>query len=146
MPARPAVLACCLLLAPTGCQSPPPPATNAGLAAAEHAMIRGRATYYEKMLMPSDSVLEVRLLDRDAAAGAPGAVVAAASFTPLSGPPYDFALPYDPARLREGGRYGLGVTLSTPQGEVFFATETPVAVQPGSAATVEFRMLRTTTP
>ncbi|MDH5823242.1 YbaY family lipoprotein [Luteimonas sp. RD2P54] len=143
MPARPAALACCLLLA--GCQSPTAADAATGAAiAAERAMIHGRATYYEKLLMPPDSVLHVRLVEPDAAAGAPA--IAEARFTPLSGPPYEFSLPFDATRLREGASYGLTATLTTPHGERFFTTERPVPVQPHSGEVVDFRMLRTDVP
>lgn len=143
--------ACCLALVIGACQSmfPGPRADGDAIAEAagpDRAVIRGSATYYEKMLMPTDSVLSVRLVDRDVAADSEQAIIAEAAFSDIAGPPYAFVLPYDPARLKDGGRYGITASLTTPQGETFFATAGPVPFEPDEPGTIEFRMIRLPTP
>lgn len=153
MPVRFAAVAaaCCLAMAVGACQSTfsRPRADGDAVAAAagpDRAVIRGSATYYEKMLMPTDSVLSVRLVDRDAAADSKQAIIAEAAFSDIAGPPYAFVLPYDPERLNEDGRYGVTASLTTPQGETFFATAEPVPIEPGEPGTIEFRMMRLPVP
>lgn len=150
MPRRHLLLLACLLLPlAAGCQMPSGGAPRADAAAIveaagpERAVIRASATYYERLLMPPGSVLSVRLVDRDAPADSAEAILAEAAFEGLPGPPYAFVLPYDPERLRADGRYGLHASLTTPQGETFFATREPAPWTPETDAPLEFRMLRT---
>ncbi len=151
MHVRLASVACCLAMAVGACQSPfsgPRVDSDAIVEAAgpDRAVIRGSATYFEKMLMPTDSVLSVRLVDRDVAADSQQAIIAEAAFSDIAGPPYAFVLPYDPARLKKGGRYGITANLTTPQGETFFATAEPVPFEPDEPGTIKFRMIRLPTP
>lgn len=146
-----AAAACCLAMAVGACQSlsSGPRVDSDAIAEAAgpgRAMIHGSATYYEKMLMPTDSVLSVRLVDRDAAPDSKQAILAEAAFSDIAGPPYAFVLPYDPERLKDDGRYGITASLTTPQGETFFATAEPVPFEPGDPGTIEFRMMRLPTP
>ncbi|HWI24385.1 MAG TPA: MliC family protein, partial [Lysobacter sp.] len=60
----------------------------------------------------------------------------------VAGPPYDFALQYDPAKLRADGRYALAAVLRGADGAVLFTTPAPVPVKTGDANIVEFRMVR----
>ncbi len=134
-----------------GCQSPSAPvngdtATNTDENTADaQATIRGSAFYREKILLPRDVELRVQLIDNQLA-DTQQAVVAQQTFRGISGPPYAFALDYDPTRLRNDDSYGLHAGLYSPGGELLFVTDTRVPVTPGDEDTVEFRLTRVDAP
>lgn len=128
-----------LLAALAACQSAPHPKPSSPAAAAETA-IRGRATYLERIRLADGARLEVLLID-DA-----GAAVARGSFEGLRGPPYEFALPYDVAKIEATHHYALRAALRSAAGHLEFATDARVPVEPGSAQRVELRLVRATTP
>lgn len=137
--------AAALLIA--ACQSGPAPKTlaphtaAAGAAAtATAAYIEGRAFYLERSALPPGATLDVQLI-ADPPTDAP-ATIAQRSFSDLHGPPFDFALPYDPARIRADTHYVLRATLRNARGHLEFYTPTRVAVTPGSGRVVEFRLQR----
>lgn len=134
-----------------GCQSSSRPAnedtaTNAGESTADaQATIRGSAFYREKILLPPGVELRVQLIDNQLA-DTQQAVVAQRTFRGMPGPPYAFALDYDPTKLRSDGSYGLHAGLYSPGGELLFVTDTRVPVAPGGMDTVEFRLTRVALP
>jgi putative lipoprotein len=105
------------------------------------AVIHGRAFYLERIMLPPGTVLEVQLIS-DRRADAPEAVVAQQRFADLKGPPYDFALSYDRARVPPNASYSLKATLSGADGRAEFATDTRVPVNPASDKLVQFRLVR----
>ncbi|HJS35202.1 MAG TPA: YbaY family lipoprotein [Pseudoxanthomonas sp.] len=132
----PLITACLLALA--ACQSPP---TGNAAPTQPAAVIQGRALYLERIAPPPGATLSVQLVDNQLA-DTPAAVVASADFRDLKGPPFAFTLPYDPAKLRPNGMYGLHAGLRDAQGTLWFVTDTRVPVTPGASAPVEFRMVR----
>lgn len=137
------VLALGLLLG--ACQPAKKPGSNPAPqqqgAASAQPVIRGRATYLERVKMPPGADLVVQLLDTRRAGTQP-AVIASVRLDDVAGPPFPFTLPYDPAKLRAEGSHGLHASLHGPDGALWFATGTPIPVTPGDAAIVEVRMLR----
>lgn len=120
-------------------------------APATPAVVHGRASYLERIVLPQGAFLEVQLIDdgiadAQAPAGSASATVARMSYGELHGPPYAFALPYDPARVAPDGHYSLRATLREPGGRLAFATATRVPVKPGTATPVEFRLVRVAAP
>ncbi|MEO5624539.1 MAG: YbaY family lipoprotein [Dokdonella sp.] len=109
--------------------------------AIQTGLIHGRAIYLERMMLAPGATLEVQLVD-DPADAKHTATIASSRFTGLQGPPYAFALPYDAARIEPGMHYGLRATLRDAQGHLQFVTDKRVAVVPGSASIVEFRLVR----
>jgi uncharacterized lipoprotein YbaY len=111
-----------------------------------HAVVRGRATYLERMLLAPGATLDVQLID-DANADAPGAAtatIASARWNDVHGPPYDFALPYDATRVHAKSRYSLRATLRDAGGHLEFATDRRVEVVPGAGEVVELRLVKAT--
>ncbi|MEL1264658.1 YbaY family lipoprotein [Pseudoxanthomonas putridarboris] len=142
---RPLLAAACLL-ALAACQPTPPapgdaPSGTDPAPAPATASINGRATYLERIAPPPGATLSVQLIDNHLA-DTPAAVVASAEFKDAKGPPFEFTLPYDPAKLRENGEYGLHAGLRDAAGRLWFVTDTRVPVTPGAAQPVEFRMVR----
>ena len=140
-------LTLCLLLC--ACQPGPRPGSDSapqqGVDAMPQSVIHGRATYRERIKMPPGADLVVQLVDNQLA-DTQQAVIASVQLDDVAGPPYDFTLPYDAARLRANGMYGLHASLRGPDGELWFVTDTRVPVTPGSDALVEFRMVRVPGP
>ena len=134
-----------------GCQSSSAPVngesdTNTGETTPDaQPTIRGSAFYREKILLPRDVELRVELIDNQLA-DTRQAIIAQQTFRGMPGPPYAFALDYDPAKLRDGGSYGLHAGLYSPGGELLFVTDTRVPVTPGDEDTVEFRLTRVDAP
>jgi uncharacterized lipoprotein YbaY len=122
------------------------PGNAPAAAATPQAVVHGRATYLERILLAPGATLDVQLIDdtvADASNGAAAAAtIASARWNDLHGPPYDFALPYDPSRVDANGRYSLRATLRDAGGRLEFATERRVDVVPGTRETVEFRLVR----
>lgn len=103
--------------------------------------ITGKATYLERIQMPPGASLQVQLIDNQLA-DTPQAVLAQVKLDNAAGPPYAFTLPYDAAKLRPDGQYGLHAGLYGPDGKLWFVTDTRVPVVPTDNAPVELRMVR----
>lgn len=110
-------------------------------AAAGEAVIHGRAFYLERILLPPETVLEVQLIS-DRRADTAEAVIAQQRFADLKGPPYDFILSYDRARVPANASYSLKATLVGADGHAEFATDTRVPVDLASDKLVQFRLVR----
>ena len=108
-------------------------------------VVRGRATYLERILLAPGATLDVRLIDDASADGsdAATATIASARWNDLHGPPYEFALPYDATRVDAKSRYSLRATLRDAGGHLEFATDRRVEVVPGASEVVEFRLSKT---
>lgn len=107
-------------------------------------VVRGRAFFLERIMLPPGITLDVQLIDDDVAdASAASATIASATFRDLHGPPYEFALPYDHVRITASGHYSLRAALRDAQGHLEFATDKRVEVKPGAHEAIEFRLVRT---
>lgn len=137
-------IAIALVLA--GCQATNRDVTTSPVTGAptQHVIV-GRATYFEKIMLPPGSHLRVQLIDNQLT-HTPRAVLAEQVVEGVTGPPIAFTLPFDPAKLRTNGQYGLHASLYGPDDKLWFITDTRVAVTPGDAKPVEFRMIHVTDP
>lgn len=124
-----------LLLSACATTSSPPAASP------DSGQIQGSAFYLERIALPPDVVLDVRLVNTRLA-DTPLAVVAQQRFEHLQGPPYRFTLNYDPAKLQANMSYSLSATLRGADGHLWFVTDTSVPVIPGKTDIVEFRLIR----
>jgi uncharacterized lipoprotein YbaY len=133
------LLGAAVLLA--ACQPVPPPKRAVEESVpVKPALIHGRAFFLERMLLAPGATLDVLLVGERG--DAPPATIAQGHFDGLHGPPYDFDLPYDPTKIDPGTRYGLRANLRNAEGHLEFATDARVAVTPGDAQRVEFRLVR----
>lgn len=110
------------------------------LAAAQDAVLRGTATYRERIALPPGTVLEV-VLEDVSRADAPATRIAEARIPVERQVPIPFVLAYDPARLDPRGRYGLRATLSQ-DGRVLFRTDSMNPVRPGQAEPMALMLVR----
>lgn len=138
--ATPAFVAMAVAVLLAACQpresatTPAPPMTQGA-----HA-VTGNATYRERIMPPPGSSLRVQLLDNQLA-DTPRSVIAETTVTDFAGPPIAFTLPFDPAKLRANGQYGLHATLSGPDGKPMFLSDTRVPVDPSANVPVEVPMI-----
>lgn len=103
--------------------------------------IVGRARY-AAVGLGADAYLQVQLVDLDAS-DLTRAIVAEASVPVEPEGLSQFLLPFDPARLRVGGRYGVQAMLLAANGQRLQATAAPTPVVPGAPAalTLDLRPL-----
>ncbi|HVK52035.1 MAG TPA: YbaY family lipoprotein [Pseudoxanthomonas sp.] len=146
---RRATVVACLSLALAACQpTPPPPApvpeSRATAQAPAQTSIQGTATYRERISLPAGTQLQVQLVDRQLA-DSPAAVVASIDIPATQGPPFAFSLPFDPAKLRANGEYGLHASLRDADGRLWFVTDTHTPATPGSSAPVQVTLVRVQT-
>jgi putative lipoprotein len=86
------------------------------------ARIEGNVMYRERMMLPPGAEVEVQLQDISKAdAGA--TVLATVLITPQSGPPYNFAIEYDPSTIDPRMRYALRATISRGERLLFSSTD-----------------------
>ena len=87
-------------------------------AKSDQEQIVGTVWYRERMLLPPNAEIYVALEDvsrMDVAAD----VIADTRFTPKGGPPWDFSLAYDPARINARGRYAMRARIEV-EGRLMF--------------------------
>lgn len=95
-------------------------------APAASASITGTATYRERMMLPPSAMLEVTLEDVSRA-DAPADIIALTTIQTTKGPPYSFALAYDPARINPQHRYNVRARI-TAEGVLMFQSDAGYAV------------------
>jgi len=127
-----------------GCQSRQA-STSEPASAQTQPVIRGQAFYRERIAAPPNATLTVQLIDNQLA-DTPDAVIAITQVHDAKGPPFEFALPYDAAKLRENGRYGLHASLREADGTLRFVTDSRTPVVPASGDPVELRLVRVSSP
>jgi putative lipoprotein len=89
---------------------------------AETARIEGQITYRERMMLPPGAEVEIQLQDISRA-DAMATVLATVTLTPESGPPYPFAIEYDPANIDSRMRYALRATITVGDKMMFATTD-----------------------
>jgi putative lipoprotein len=88
----------------------------------EMAQIEGSVYYRERIMLPPGADVEVQLLDISKA-DAMATVMASLMLTPERGPPYAFAIEYDPAVIDQRMRYALRATISMQDKLLFTTTD-----------------------
>jgi putative lipoprotein len=106
------------------------------------AFIEGNVFYRERMMLPPGAEVEVQLQDISRA-DAPATVLASVLLTPDAGPPYDFAIEYDPAGIDSRMRYALRATISAGDQMMFSSTD---YIDPFGDSPVEILVRRVAEP
>jgi putative lipoprotein len=109
------LMVCCLTLVAStaGCALPAGSGRDGGL-------VTGTVFYRERIAISPQSVVRVTLEDISRADAA-SAVIAETRFQASGGPPYAFALGYDPAMIDDRHRYTLRATIRL-EGELLFTS------------------------
>jgi copper homeostasis protein (lipoprotein) len=97
------------------------PGASDGDGAAE-PRVRGTASYHERLALPAGALFEATLADF-ARADAPAEPLGRVTLDGSSGPPFAFAIPYDPARIDPRGRYAVRARI-TLDGQLLFTSDT----------------------
>jgi len=105
----------------------------------EVAQIEGSVHYRERIMLPPGAEVEVQLLDISKA-DALATVLASLMMTPQGGPPYGFAIEYDPASIDQRMRYALRATITVEDKLIFATTD---YIDPFSGNPVEVLVRRT---
>jgi putative lipoprotein len=122
-------LAACTLAVLGGCGS----GSGGAPAAAPQAVLTGVVTYRERIALPSNARVEVRLEDVSQA-GAPADEVAAQTIASNGKQvPIPFALHYSPQNIDATHRYAVRASITSSDGDLMFTTATQYAVITGGA-------------
>lgn len=114
-------------------------------ATADSRVIRGTATYRERIALPPDAVLEVTLEDVSLADAAAREIASVRMKNP-GNPPFSFELAYDPALIEERQTYAVRAAIRV-DGKLMFTTDTfyPVLTR-GAGTEVELLLRRVAAP
>ena len=94
----------------------------------EEASVTGTVTYRQRIALPPEAVLTVRIEDVSKA-DAPAEVVGEQVIkTEGAQVPIPFAVPYDPSKIIENHRYSLRVRIEDGSGRLLFINDTNVPV------------------
>jgi len=99
-----------------------------GAFAAEEVAVAGEVSYRERIALPANAVLTVRLMDVSLA-DAPEAVVAEQTVDPAGQVPIRFELKLDPAVVQPGATYALQARI-TVDDQLWFINDERYAVDP----------------
>jgi putative lipoprotein len=104
-------------------------------------VVKGTATFRERMALPPKAVFEAQLEDVSRM-DAPAEVVARTEIKSLGNPPFSFEIPYDPARIQSSHSYSVRARILVG-GKVVFTTDTsyPVLTR-GKSDTVSLLLRR----
>jgi len=86
------------------------------------ARIEGSVVYRERMMLPPEAQIEVQFQDISQA-DALASVLATVQIAPRGGPPYAFAIDYDPGRIDKRRRYALRASISVGENLMFTSTD-----------------------
>lgn len=89
-------------------------------------VVKGTATFRERMVLPPNAVFEAQLEDVSRM-DAPAEVIARTALKSPGNPPFAFEIPYDPARIQSSHSYSVGGRILV-NGKVLFTTDTSYPV------------------
>lgn len=98
-------------------------------ALAEALTLSGQVTYRERIALPADAILRVRLVDSAAATAMPARVEAEAPIAAGGQVPLTFTLTFDDSMVEDGRQYALMAEIVSG-GAIWFRTVEPYAVDP----------------
>ncbi|BCP54330.1 hypothetical protein K32_29470 [Kaistia sp. 32K] len=113
---------------------------GASSALAATRTLHGSILYRERMALPPDAVVEVKLLDVSRA-DAPSVTLAQTSFRPRGQVPIPYSLRFDPAKLQPRHSYSLRATISV-KGQLWFTSTSHHSVEIGGADRIDIPVQR----
>ena len=116
-----------------------------GISMAATDVIRGSATYRERIALPPGTTLEVELIDVSKA-DAPAVVVSSESVPVVRQVPIPFTVSYDPAAIDQSNRYALTARLVNDGTTLFRSTATTPVLTQGAAKTAEILLVQMQEP
>jgi putative lipoprotein len=116
-----------------------------GVSMAATDVIRGSATYRERIALPPGTTLELELLDVSKA-DAPAVVIASDSIPVLRQVPIPFALAFDPSLIDEKNNYALTAKLMHEGAVLFRSTAITPVLTHGAKGAPEILLVQTQEP
>lgn len=104
------------------------------------AALRGTVFYRERMALPPDAVVEVKLVDVSRA-DAPSTTIGQTNVAAGSGTATPFEIEYDPSRIKAGNRYALQARIAA-SGTLLFINDTAYPVFTGQADKTDILVTR----
>ncbi|MFV0423109.1 YbaY family lipoprotein [Oleidesulfovibrio sp.] len=109
--------------------------------APEHATVTGTALYRERIMLPPDAELTIRLLDVSLA-DAPAKTLGVQVIPSPGNPPYAFSVAYDPAEIDPRHTYSVAADIRV-NGKLLFITDTHYSViTRGASNTAELVLIK----
>jgi putative lipoprotein len=108
------------------------------------AVLQGSVAYRERIALPADAIIEVRLLDRAQDAAQPD-IAATRIETAGRQVPIPFELRYDPRWIKPGRHYGVLATIRNVAGRVLFSSDAAQPL-PAAGARLDLRLVRAAAP
>jgi len=105
------------------------------------AEITGSVEYRERSMLPPDSLVTISLEDV-AKMDVKAELISSTSFAPQGGPPWNFALAYDPSKIHEKGRYALRARILAGGRLLYTSTEHIPAFQGEAGEPVHIMVYR----
>lgn len=102
--------------------------------------LTGTVGYRERMALPPEAEVEVKLVDVSLA-DAPSTMIAETRFKPEGQVPVPFELTYDPSKIIDNHTYALQARI-TDQGELMFTTTTQYRVLQGGQNMTDLMLQR----
>ena len=133
-----------LLAGLSACEATPPKEV-ATVPPAPNALVTltGTALYRERIALPPDARLAVRISDVSRMDAAAPVIAETEAATQGRQVPLAFALDYDPARLDARGRYGVSARITDGAGRLIWITDTHADLPP-PGQTIEQHLVRVT--
>ena len=110
----------------------------------ERATLSGTVVYRERMALPVNATIDVRLLDVSLQ-DAPSKVLAQQTIEAAGkSVPIPYGLDYDPSQVRDGMSYAVRAEIRSADGKLLWTTDTvhPVLTRGAPNADVEIRVVR----
>lgn len=133
-----------LAAALAACGNESPPSMTGAEPESALASLTGTVTYRERMALPLNAAVNVRLLDVSLM-DVPARVLAESNIdTRGLSVPIPYSLDYDPGQIQEGMSYAVRAEIRGPAGELLWTSDTvhPVLTRGAPADGVEIRVVR----
>lgn len=131
-----------LLVGLTACENTPPKGV-ASASSTPNNLVRlsGTALYRERIALPGDARLGVRISDVSRMDVAAPVIAETEAATEGRQVPLAFSLDYDPARIDPRGRYSVSARITDGTGRLIWITDTHANIPPPGQA-IELRLVR----
>jgi L,D-transpeptidase YcbB len=116
-------------------------ATTAAAQAPGHSVVTGSLTYRERIALPADATVRVRLVEVGPR-GALGRVIAERVTTPTGQVPFRFELPYERKTVSTSRSYALDARVLVGEQEMFAPSRTYFVLTSGRPATADLMLRR----
>lgn len=123
------------------CQTPPKEAATVAPAPAAQVTLTGTAFYMQRIALPPDARLTVRISDVSLVDAPAPEIAKTEMATEGRQVPIPFSLSYDPARIDPRGRYSVSARITDGTGRLIWTTDTHNPLPPPGQS-IELRLMQ----